>query len=665
MPIKEKRLNILIYLIIALFLILFIKLFYIQIIKHEYYQKQYLERSENIVYGSTAPRGRMYDRYHRLIVDNIPVKTIYYEKESGITTKEEIEIAYTLAEMIDVDYSKLNDNILKNFWIKKNPSLANEKITEEEYLDLKYRKLTGTDIEQLKKERITIDELNTFNNQDKEASYIYYLMNKGYSYSTKIIKKGNITEEEYAKVATSNIKGVRVRLDWERYYPYGSVFKSIMGSISTNEVGIPEDLKDYYMDKGYNLNDRVGISYLEYQYDDYLKGEKNAYKINKDGSKTLIKEGTKGNDLVLTIDIELQKEVEKILEEELLKTKKEPNTEYYNRSFVIINDPMTGEILAMAGKQIKKVNGEYIIYDYTPGIFTSSVVVGSIIKGASHIVGYNTGALKIGEVRYDTCVKLKNAPAKCSWTSLGSLNDLTALKMSSNTYQFYTALKVAGVNYVYDMPFKVEQNIFDIYRNTFSEFGLGVKTGIDLPNESTGLKGTKTDGGLLLDFSIGQYDNYTPLELAQYMSTIANNGERMQFYLVKNVEDKTNHNSIYQMENKVLNKINTEQIYLDRVKEGFKLVMDYGGTGSGYINKEYHPAGKTGTSQSFVDTDLDGKIDTETVSNTFSAYAPYENPKVVFTVVSPDVYNYGSSYISNVNKRISQKISQKYFEIYS
>jgi cell division protein FtsI/penicillin-binding protein 2 len=116
----------------------------------------------------------------------------------------------------------------------------------------------------------------------------------------------------------------------------------------------------------------------------------------------------------------------------------------------------------------------------------------------------------------------------------------------------------------------------------------------------------------------------------------------------------------------VLNTVNTEDKYLQRVKEGFRAVMDYGGTGSGYIDYYYYAAGKTGTAQSFLDTDGNGIIDTATITATFSAYAPYDNPEVVFTVISPDVAPEEVSYeaMSHVNMRISQKVSKKYFEIY-
>ena len=667
----EKRYNILIIIITVIITILFVNLFYIQVIDGKSYKEKLIELTQNTVEGSTAPRGRIYDRNNKLLVDNEPTKVILYKKPSGVTISEEIENSYFLADIIDISINKLSDSMLRSFWVQKYELKAEEKITDEEWQRLEERRITSKEIENLKLERIIEEELNEFDDRDKEAAYIYYLMNKGYSYAEKIIKNKDVTDEEYALVAGNieKLRGFDTRLDWNRTYLYGDTFRTILGNVSSSETGIPADLKEYYLEKGYSLNDRVGISYLEYMYDDYLKGKKDIYQIKNGGNKVLVEEGTRGNDIVLTIDITLQQAVEEIIKEELIKAKKEPNTKYYNRSFVIIADPKTGEILAMAGKQIIETNGEYSFLDYTPGIITAPVVVGSVIKGSSHIVGYNSGVLKIGEKRYDHCIKLAGAPEKCSWKYLGLLDDISALKHSSNTYQFHTAMKVGGLAYSYNSPFKVQNNAFEIYRNTFAEFGLGVKTGIDLPNEIEGYKGVKTDGGLLLDFAIGQYDNYTPIQLSQYIGTIANNGTRLQPYLLKSVYSSNGEkltNLIYQSETKILNQVNTKQEYLDRVKLGFQAVLDYGGTGSGYIDKKYKPAGKTGTSQSFIDTDGDGKIDKETVTNTFAGYAPYDDPRVTFTVVSPDTYYYdtNSNYQTLVNMRISKRVSQKYFELY-
>ena len=668
----EKRYKILVSLIIIIMSILSVCLFYIQIIKNKYYLKNLDKITVNIIEGDSAPRGRIYDRNGNIIVDNRSVRTIYYKKAKNVKASDEVLVAYKLSDYIDVDYSKLTTRMLKEFWILNNEALANKKITDKEWKDLKNRKLTKKEIENLKIDRITEEELSKYDEIDKEACYIYNLMNKGYYYTEKSIKSGDVTDEEFAIVAENidKLNGVNVKLDWERYYPYGSVFKSILGSVSSSDSGIPYNLKDEYLDKGYSLTDRVGTSYIEYQYEEYLKGEKAKYKLNDDRSYTEISKGSRGNDIVLTIDINLQKEVEQILEEELLIAKKEPNTQYLDKAYVIINDPKTGEILAMAGKQIlKNDDGGYSIYDYTPGIITGSVTPGSIVKGASHIVGYNTGALKIGEVRYDDCIKIAATPLKCSYKKYGYIDDLAALKYSSNVYQFYTAIKVGKGKYVYDKPLKIDESAFDTYRNTFAEFGLGVKTEIDLPNESLGYKGTNRLSGLLLDFAIGQYDTYTPIQLSQYMSTIANNGIRLKPHLLKAVFAPTEEplsELIYEVKPIELNKVNTDKIYLDRVKEGFRQVLMSGGTGAGYISYEYNPAGKTGTAQSFLDTDQDGIIDTATTTATFSGYAPYDNPQVVFTVISPDVAPEDTPYerTTRINSRISKKVSKKYFEIY-
>ena len=531
----EKRYNILILIVTLAFIILFIKLFYIQIVKKDYYVEKLKELTEKKIEGKTAPRGRIYDRNHKLIVDNKPKRIIYYVK-NNLKVEEEISLAYKLADMIEIE-NKATNKMYKTFWLKKHKEESEKLITEKELELLEYRKITKEDIVKLKYERVPEEEINKFSEKDKKAAYIYYLMNKGYSYEEKIIKDRDVTEKEYATIAAniSKLNGINIRLDWERLYLYDNTFKSILGTVSNN---IPSDLKNYYIKKGYNLDDKVGISYLEYEYDDYLKGEKNIYEINEEGEKTLKKYGTRGNDIVLTIDIELQREIEKILEEEIIKAKKEKNTEYYNRSFVIVTNPKTGEILAMAGKQVIETDKDYKIYDYTPAVITSPITPGSVVKGASHIVGYNNSALKINEVRNDTCVKLASTPLKCSWMPLGTLNDITALKKSSNTYQYYTALKVAKTKYKYNMALKANKEAFKKYRTTFNEFGLGVKTGIDLKGESVGNVGKSDVGGLLLDFSIGQYDTYTPIQLSQYISTIANNGSRMKLHLLKDVYKK-------------------------------------------------------------------------------------------------------------------------------
>ena len=121
-------------------------------------------------------------------------------------------------------------------------------------------------------------------------------MNKGYSYEKKEIIK-DISDIEYSLVVDANIKRITTELTWERVYNYGDTLKDVFGKIGR----IPEEKRRDYLQKGYELNDIVGLSYLELEYEDYLKGEKDLYKVNKDNTLTLVKEGKNGQDLILSI----------------------------------------------------------------------------------------------------------------------------------------------------------------------------------------------------------------------------------------------------------------------------------------------------------------------------------------------------------------------------
>ena len=95
------------------------------------------------------------------------------------------------------------------------------------------------------------------------------------------------------------------------------------------------------------------------------------------------------------------------------------------------------------------------------------------------------------------------------------------------------------------------------------------------------------------------------------------------------------------------------------------MVMESGGTGYNYISKVYKPAGKTGTSTSYIDTNGNNKVDTATITNTFVAYAPYDNPIVSFTIISPNIkpVSSNSSHKTSVNQKISYEVARKFFEI--
>lgn len=665
----NKRIFVILIALISLFSVVFIKLFMVMLIDKDKYNDKLLALTNKSITLNSSPRGRIYDRNYNVIVDNKAINTIVYKKEKGTTNKEMIELAYTVSPHLNLDVSRLTLRAKKEFYLAKYPDKCKKKIKSSEYEKVKQRKLSNKDIEELKIERISLDELNVFKDEDLKTAYLYYLMNNGYTYEEKVIRNG-ASDEEFAYISENNdkLKGFNTRVDWERVYPYGDTLRTILGTVSSSSQGIPSEDKNYYLKLGYSLNDRVGLSYLEKQYESYLKGEKNVYEAVNSHELRLVKEGMRGNDIVLSIDINLQKEIDNLIDEAIIKAKSEANTEYYDHSSVIVTDPNTGEILAIASR---KIVGDKII-DNVNSILISPITPGSVVKGASMLVGYETGAIKFGEKMLDECVKIAGAPEKCSSVNdLGVIDDLTAMAKSSNVYQFKTAIRVNGQEYYRGMKLNFNQKAFDTYRNMYHAFGLGVKTEIDLPIESAGYTSVDKASGNLLDFVMGQYETYTPIQLAQYVSTIANGGNRMQPHLLKEVRKATDKDTLgdvmYTFEPKVLNKIEVKSENLKRVQEGFYAVMHMsGGYGRGYINDRMDAAGKTGTSQSFIDTNNDGIIDTETITSSFIGYAPYNNPKVAFMVTSPNSSHTNSinNFASLVNYRLTRAITDKYYDMY-
>ena len=256
--ITKNRIIFLIIFIVICFVVIILKLGYLQLFNIKASLLELNKLSTKTVYGPSMPRGRIYDRNYNVIVDNVGTNLISYKKESEMKTSDEIKIAYKLAEKLDVNYSDLKDRNLREFYLANNKEKGDAKITDEEEKLYERRKIKASEIENLKLERITDEELATYTNLDKEAAYIYYLMNNGYYYDEKTIKD-NATDEEYAYVAQnlSELKGVSISTSWQRIYPYGDTLRQILGNVSTSKTGIPEEYKAEYLNKGYSLNDRV------------------------------------------------------------------------------------------------------------------------------------------------------------------------------------------------------------------------------------------------------------------------------------------------------------------------------------------------------------------------------------------------------------------------
>ena len=656
----KKRFFIYIFLIIFLFGIILYKSFDVMIINHDNYVDKLNKLNNKFVYGDSTPRGRIFDRNGKIIVDNKARRIITFDKKKNITNKEMVKLSLKVSKYIDLDYSKLADYDKRKYYCINHYDECYKSIKKKYIKKYKNKKIDYNELMDIMYKSVSKKEIDKMSSSDKKSAYLYYLMNKGYSYDKKIIKT-NVSDKEYAYIAENYeyLDGFNVEEDWIRYYPYKDTFKTILGNVSNN--GLPLEDKDYYLKKGYSLNDRVGVSYLEKEYEEYLKGEKAYYEQIDSSTLSLIREGKRGNDIYLSIDIKLQEKIEKFIDEEIRRTKSEANTKYYDHSTVIIENPNTGEIIAMASRKIK---GDKIV-DNTASILTNPITPGSVVKGASMLVGYNSGAIHIGSELVDECIKVRGVPEKCSFKTLGRIDDITALAKSSNVYQFKTAIRVNEQEYFPDMGLVFRQSSFDRYRKMYRSFGLGNSTGIDLPFESHGYTSKDKRAGNLLDFVIGQYETYTPLQLSQYVSTIATSGKRYQLHLLKKVED-VDGNKVYKYDNKVLNKIKTQDKYMKRVRSGFYAVCHAPGAyGVGYLDNRLDGSGKTGTSQSFIDTTGNGVIDTETITSSFIGYFPTNKPKYSITVTSPNSsIPSEDGFASLVTYRLTGKISEYMYENY-
>ncbi|MGJ3203802.1 peptidoglycan D,D-transpeptidase FtsI family protein [Geobacillus thermoleovorans] len=669
------RLNILFFFVFLLFSALILRLGVVQIVYGEDYRRE-VERTQDEIVSTPVPRGKIYDRFGRVIVDNTPKKTITYTRSKSTQPEEILEVAKKLAQYIDIPDAekKVTERDMKDYWILTHPEEAKKKVSEQERKKLADQGLTQKEIDKKVYEwtldRITKQDLAQISKAELEVIAIKREMEGGYALTPQTVKSKGVTDREYAVVSEhlSELPGVNTTVDWDRKYVYDNTFRSVLGSVTEEDEGVPRERLDYFLARDYSRNDRVGKSYLEMQYEEVLHGKKAKVKnvVDKSGNVISVEQvypGERGKDLVLTIDAELQQKVEEIVQQEILATKRKGRSPLLDRAFVVMMNPKTGEVLAMAGKLLR--DGEFV--DFAIGNITSAYAMGSAVKGATILTGFQTGVLHPNTYIKDEPLYIKDTPVKKSWKTMGTINELTALKQSSNVYMFQTAIAIGDGVYRPHAPLRINPEAFATIRHYFSQFGLGVKTGIDLPNELSGFQGQGTLGGFLLDLAIGQYDMYTPMQLAQYVSTIANGGYRMKPQLVKEIREpsidgKEPSRVIKRFEPVVLNRVDMKTEYIERVQEGFRRVMqEPGGTAYAYFaGAPYKPAGKTGTAEAFYDGPIKSRRNDSTYNLTLVGYAPYNDPEVSFAVVVPWATQ-GES--DGINNRIGRRILDAYFEL--
>lgn len=661
------RLNLLFLIVFFSFIALISRLAYIQLVKGDEFVAL-VQRTETTTAKKSVPRGSIYDSQGRILVGNKPKLAINYTRPADVKSSAMLEIAKKLTTLISVDASELKERDLKDYWVATNPDKVDSLLTAEEKKRIAKENLSTSKTYEMQLEHIPADELN-YSDAEKQVIAIFTKMNSAYALSTVTLKNEGVTEQEVAKISErlGELRGVDVDSDWDREYPMGDMLKTILGTVSSEKTGLPSDKVKSLLAQGYSLNDRVGTSYLEEQYETVLSGTKTVVKsqTNTKGEVVNTTEtypGKGGSNLVLTIDTEFQKKIEDIA----TKSVEEMTDPAADRVYIVVMNPKNGDVLGITGKK-KKFDENFHstgVEDDALGAINNSFGMGSVVKPATVLSGYMDGAITLDDnTIVDEPIEFEASKPKSSWFNRNGkieLTDLDALERSSNAYMIKLVMKMGGQSkYEKGGRLNINLSLFDKLREYFAQFGLGVRTGIDLPNEGKGYNGGSADAFAALDFAFGQFDLYTPLQLAQYMSTIANGGTRIAPRLVKEIHETSPSGGIGNLEDvvptKIMNSIQVSKEILDHIKEGlYRVTHGENGT-SATTFRTYSPevAGKTGSDEAFYSGPNPAYKNGAVENSTFISYAPYDNPEIVVAVVAP-FFKDGSpsDYAAKVGKQV-------------
>ena len=661
--IVNRRIFIFGIIICLIFAVVSVRLVFLQIRNQEDYAAKLENYSSQKQTDSTA-RGEMVDRNGKVIAKTVSSHNIVYFPPKDTTSEEQWKLAQTFAKDFKVDHKGMTNSDYQDLYMflhkdeKGNKDSGKNLLSEQEK-----ETLTAEEQEKKIRSRITMKMVNELADDDiKDAFSVYLSMRKLPNNQNKVILE-DVDSDSVAKLMENKDKyrGFDVNLgSWKREYPYKDTLRDVLGSITTSKQGVPSELRSYYEAMGYSLTDRVGQSGLEKQYEDLLSGTPRVSEISYDSDGTAImnetSSGKNGYDLHLTIDVELQKKVDDILEDTLKKYAGTAGREKFKKAIVVLMNPQTGEIYAMSGKYLDE-DGK--IQNYSSGAYLDAFATGSVVKGATVYMMLDQGIQTRYSTEQDEEMKIAGTPFKRSFNTYGTVNSIRALAVSSNVYMFKSVIKLAGGNYVYNQPLgitnEMAQKTFKLMRNYYSMFGLGTKTGLDVPNEAQGFTGNTMNPGLLLDYSIGQYDNYTPIQLVQYAATIANGGKKVQPKLVNTATEVNTDYTVYENKTQVLSALPGSKEDLETIQMGFREVVAGEHAIDPIKSLDVQVAAKTGTAEveDFTNASLVG-------------YAPYDKEaKVAFACSVPESATNDQSVAGNLCAyNIMPEVLKEFFKKY-
>lgn len=644
------RFNIITIFVYLIGIILIFQLFNLQIVNGETYREQSNTRLSRVS-SIEASRGSILDRAGNELAGVRTKNTVELYK-TNVPDEELNSALLKLVNLLDQYGAKYSDT----FPIKINPFEFTIDGDELAKWKTKYKIEDNASAEQAFYK--FKDKYSITNENIEEIRKIlvmrYKISTTGYSATKSITISEDVCNEIVAQISERNSEfpGISIKTDTVRTYAHGSLAAHVLGytgKISEEEYNKNKDI--------YDSDDVVGKTGVEYIFEKYLKGTDGTKQVDMavDGTITgeyVSEAAIAGNDIVLTIDSNLQQVTETALENCIKKIREGGFAETYDTqsgSAVVMN-VNTGEVLAAAsyptyepewfvgGIDTETWNSlrDNPAYPLLNKTIQSSYAPGSVFKMITAIAGLESGVITTKEKINDIGVYKKYGETWNCWyytdyhRGHGWINVTQALQHSCN-YFFYETGDRLGI---------------DTLAKYALHFGLGRKTGIELPSEKEGsvaskeTKAEKNNGeswypGDTLSAAIGQsYNDFTPMQIAKYISMIANGGKEINPTIIKTIlkadgiEVPREEYENYVKENLEIENyeddIEVSQESIEVAKQGMRMVTEeVGGTAYNiFKNFNVEIAGKTGSAETG-----------STVNAWFVCFAPFENPEVAVVVM--------------------------------
>lgn len=663
------RLNLLFAIVILLFLTIIGRLLYMQVLHKDFYENKLASASQTRVTMGSA-RGEIYDATGKPLVQNTVKQVVSFTRSNKMTAADLKDISKKLLTYVTVTSPELTDRQMADYYLADAEAYKKtvEALPKDKRYDSDGNQLSESELYNNAANSIAANQMD-YSEDEKKAIYLFSQLNSVGNFATGNIQTDPLSDTQVAVIASASkeLPGISISTSWDRKVLETSL-SSIVGTVSSEKSGLPAEEVDAYLKKGYSLNDRVGTSYLEKQYEEVLQGKRTVKEIHLDKHGDMesvenIEEGSKGKNIKLTIDLAFQDSVDSLLKSYFNSELANGGAKYSEGVYAVALNPKTGAVLAMSGIKHNLETG-----DLTPdslGTVTNVFVPGSVVKAATISSGWENGVLSGNQTLTDQPIVFQGSAPINSWYTpyYGSfpVTAVEALEYSSNAYMVQTALGMMGQTYQPEMTVKTNQleSAMGKLRATFSEYGLGASTGIDLPEESTGFIPQKFDLANYLTNAFGQFDNYTPMQLAQYVATIANNGVRLAPHIVEGIYDNNDKGGLGELiqaiDTKEINKVNISESDMAILHQGFYQVSH--GTSPLTTGRAFSDgatvsiSGKTGTAESYV-------AGGQEANNTNAvAYAPTENPQIAVAVVFP--------HNTNLTKNVGPAIARDIINLYN